>query len=339
MAPGKFPDFSAFVRKVHSFGIKVMLWFPVPFIGRNTSAYEQFKDCFLYYSEGSRAGVLDPRRPKVRAYLVELFQSFVQKYDLDGLKLDFIDSFRAAEDTPPFDETTMDCATVDESVEVLLREITAALRRVKDDCMIEFRQHYVGPAITAHCNMLRVLDCAFESVTNRQCLADLRMMTRELAVHSDMLFWAQAETPANCARQLVNILFSVPQISVLLTNSTPAQQQVIQSYLDYWQANRALLLHAPLTVTGAESVYGTVSACDGSKRITALYLERTAVFDGMPQDVFNGTGTGCICVENRTGAPVSAAVYDCTGALLAQTALCPGVQQLELPAGGRAELR
>ena len=66
VAPGKFPDFAAFVRKAHDLGIKVMLWFPVPFIGENTEAYKTFRDCFLYYDTGSRAGVLDPRRPAGR---------------------------------------------------------------------------------------------------------------------------------------------------------------------------------------------------------------------------------------------------------------------------------
>ncbi len=339
VAPSKFPDMAAFVRKAHDLGIRVMLWFPVPFVGLNTESYRQFRDRCLYIDKGSRAGVLDPRRPEVRAYLVELFRSFVQQYDLDGLKLDFIDSFRATESTPAFDAAVMDCATVSGGVERLLQEITTALCALRDDCMIEFRQHYIGPAITAHCNMLRVLDCAFESVTNRQCLTDLRMLTKTLAVHSDMLFWAQDETPRNCARQLVNILFSVPQISVLLTKASPRQRQVLQSYLAYWQANRALLLRAPLTVTGADADYASVSACDGRKRVLALYHSPVAVFDGMPLDVFNGTGDDILYLENTTERPVLATAYACTGEQLFTQEFTPGIHRLQLCAGDRIELR
>lgn len=339
VAPGKFPDFAAFVCKAHDLGIKVMLWFPVPFIGENTEAYKTFRDCFLYYDTGSRAGVLDPRRPQVRTHLVQLYREFVQKYGLDGLKLDFIDSFRAVPSSPAFDAAVMDCATVDEGVTRLLQEITAALRTVRKDCMIEFRQHYVGPAITGFCNMLRVLDCAFDSVTNRQCHVDLRMLTRGAAVHSDMLFWAHDETPRNCARQLANILFSVPQISAMLTSSTPEQRQVIKAYLDYWQANRTLLLRAPLSVQGADGIYSAVSACDGSKRITALYTDPIAVFDGMALDAVNGTAQDILYLDNASGTDARAAVYGIDGTLLAETTLAAGIHRLEIPSGGRLEVR
>ena len=36
---------------------------------------------------------LDPRYKKVREYLSNLYESAVKEWDLDGLKLDFIDSF------------------------------------------------------------------------------------------------------------------------------------------------------------------------------------------------------------------------------------------------------
>jgi alpha-galactosidase len=329
----------AHVAKVHEAGLKYILWYSVPFAGYHSKIYKRFENMLLYHRKNLSCAVLDPRFPEVREYLIGVYETAMREWDLDGFKLDFIDSFRATEETPPFDAAVMDCPTVDGSVERLLEEITAALRAVKDDCMIEFRQHYISPAITAHCNMLRVLDCAFESLTNRLCIADLRMLTNTLAVHSDMLFWAQNETPVNCARQLLNILFAVPQISVLLTNATEEQRQVIRNYLAYWQANRELLLHAPLAVTGMDGNYSTLSACDGSKRITALYLDPTAAFDGMPLDVFNGTVKNELYLENNADRTACAAVYDCFGALLCQQTLAPGLHRLAVPTGGRLELR
>ena len=38
--------------------------------------------------------VLDPRFPEVRQYLIDLYRSFITDYDMDGFKLDFIDSFQ-----------------------------------------------------------------------------------------------------------------------------------------------------------------------------------------------------------------------------------------------------
>jgi hypothetical protein len=131
----------------------------------------------------------------------------------------------------------------------------------------------------------------------------------------------------------------VPQISVLLTNATEEQRQVIQNYLAYWQANRELLLHAPLAVTGMDGNYSTLSACDGSKRITALYLDPTTAFDGMPLDVFNGTVKDVLYLENTAGRTACAAVYDCFGSLLREERLAAGLHRLEVPVGGHLELR
>lgn len=50
VAPKKMGDMASLVQDIHDIGMKVMLWYSVPFMGKYTAKYEDFKDMFL---EGS----------------------------------------------------------------------------------------------------------------------------------------------------------------------------------------------------------------------------------------------------------------------------------------------
>ncbi len=107
VAPSKVADMKAFVDAVHDCGMKFLLWFNVPFIGINSKAYAKFEGKYLTLQKRSKdgsitVGVLDPRFPEVREYLVELYEKAVKVWGCDGLKLDFIDSFKICHDTPTY---------------------------------------------------------------------------------------------------------------------------------------------------------------------------------------------------------------------------------------------
>ena len=221
MSPDKFPDFKAFSDAVHALGMKLLVWFTVPFIGIDSPLFEEYRDKFLYVDRGlMNAGALDPRYPEVREYIKNTYRRFLVDYDIDGFKLDFIDAFLPRAETKPYDPAVMDCETTGQAVRVLLTEITSELAEIKPDLLYEYRQCYVGPAINQFGNMLRVGDCAYEAQLNRIGITDLRLLGYPVAVHADMLFWAPEESIRMCTRQLLNILFGVPQISVNLAEST-----------------------------------------------------------------------------------------------------------------------
>lgn len=330
----KFPDMKAFVRHAHEKGIKVAVWFAVPFIGKNDPEFPMYEDKLLYYADNFRAGVLDPRRKDVRDYIIGTYRRVVEDYDLDGLKLDFIDSF-LTEKAAPCPEG--DCATVEEAIDRLLRDIDAEFRGKDPDFMMEFRQHYEGPSIIRRCNMLRVGDCPFDTLTNRVGIVDLRIYNYPLAAHADMFYWSHDEKPEVCARMMLSTLFGVPQISVLLQNSTPEQLSAIKEYIRYWDAHRELLLHSRIHVTDPECNYTTVTAHDDDMRITAVYAQRPVAFDGLAHDVFNASDDGMIFVN--ASEPFTARVYDCFGSSVSGAAYPAGAYALAVPTGGRAELR
>ncbi len=149
VAPDKFPDFKGFVRDVHALGEKLILWFSVPFVGYETEAYRRFKDKLLTQTDGYiYAGTLDIRYPEVRRYLTDTYARYTAEYGIDGLKLDFIDSFRDSAENPVFCEG-MDIPTVTEAADLLLRETVQAVTAIKPDFCLNTGRITLGPPYCA----------------------------------------------------------------------------------------------------------------------------------------------------------------------------------------------
>ena len=79
VAKKKFYDFEKFVRDVHALGMKVMVWYSVPFVGFFSESFVRFKNKLLYRENGLNAGVLDPRYKEVRDYLVSVYKTALSK--------------------------------------------------------------------------------------------------------------------------------------------------------------------------------------------------------------------------------------------------------------------
>lgn len=338
----KFPDPKGFTDAVHSLGMKVALWFPVPYVGFNTKAYAKFKDKLLFeegviFEDGGsiNAGILDVRYKEVRTHIVDVVKGLMS-YGFDGMKLDFVDHFQMTDDTPIANDL-MDEKDLSNAIVKLLEELTEGIRSIKSDAMIEFRQDYIGPNITRFCNMLRVADCAFDSITNRIAIADLRMLNYNLAVHSDMLLWGKSETEENVARQLLNVAFSVPQISVLLKNIPETQFDVLKNFISYWTENRKTLLHGKFITEGEDCTYSALTAKGADKDIIALYLKNDVSYLGKNTDILNASRLNKVYVDFN-GFTANACVYDCKGVLVSQQK-CSGVMVINAPIGGRVELR
>ena len=309
VAQSKFYDFKGFIDKVHALNMKMMVWFPVPFVGPKTKDYQTFKDKLLYFDKASNAGVLDIRYKEVRKYIINIYLSFIEKYSIDGLKLDFIDTFKKTDETPAYNDK-MDIKSVDEACKKLLDEINEKLIKVKKDFLIEFRQYYVGAEIVSHCNMLRVMDCAYDTISNRLGIMDIRLVDPFIAPHSDMLLWNKNEDPVHVGKQLINILFSVPQISVLLNEVDKRHLKIIKNYLAYYQEHRDIIFKGKLSFSHPEANYSLISSTYNNYKITALYATNSHLFMEAQEDIFNGTDSDVIYLENVNKLKVKIAIYD-----------------------------
>ena len=336
----KFPDFGAFVRGVHELGMKLLVWFSVPFIGKNTSLFETFRGKYLEIDDFMKVGVLDIRRPELRAFLIGHYRRFLEDYGIDGFKFDFIGSFGDTPDSVPYDPAVMDCETVPEAVLKLLREIDEALGAVKPGLLYEYRQGYIGPAINVFGNMLRVGDCPYDPVRNRVGITDLRLLGYPVAVHSDMLIWRPEESPLLCARQLLNILFGVPQLSIRLARAPEAHRALIAAFLSYWTRNRDVLLHGSFRPQDPASNYPVIRAVGPEKEIVVLHGTRSIDLGERLCDLFLDSDRDGLLVENLTDRLRRAELFRCFDTDPCGAAEIPphAVVRLDLPRMGMARV-
>jgi alpha-galactosidase len=95
----KIPDMKCFVDAIHDLDMKFVIWFNVPYVGWYSKNFEKFKGMYLYERAPMKASILDPRFKVVRDFITDKYVSFVKEYGIDGLKLDFIDSFGLREES------------------------------------------------------------------------------------------------------------------------------------------------------------------------------------------------------------------------------------------------
>lgn len=334
-APEKIPDMRAHVARVHALGMKYMLWYSVVYVGEHSRHWETFKTMLLRHDTWAHAGILDPRFPQVRAFLVDTYVKALKAWDLDGFKLDFIDSFGVSSDAPPVREG-MDYALVEEAVCRLLTEVREALTAIKPDILIEFRQNYIGPAIRGFGNMFRVADCPADWLSNRVGMVDLRLLSGDTAVHSDMLMWHSEDSVENAARQLLNVFFTVPQISVRPDRVPEAHRAMLRHYLALMEQLQGVLT-APLRAEAPHLLYPLVRARKDDTEVIVCYDADRVVrlSDAARTYVFNATGAEKLLLH---GTDVVYRVYDCLGREGKRGETAQAYAEVAIPSGGYAVL-
>lgn len=343
---GKFPDMRHHVDTVHKLGMKLILWYSVPFIGQHSKAWERFKDKILRFSEGQGAGVLDPRYPEVREYIIGKYEQAVREWDLDGFKLDFVDAFYSSESTSVSVTEGRDIHSIPEAVDRLLSDSIGRLRQLKPDIMVEFRQTYIGPAMRKYGNMLRASDCPNDSIQNRVRTNDIRLLCGDTAVHADMIMWHEKEPVESAALQLINTLFSVPQISVLLDRLPPEHKRMLHYWLTLWNDYREVLLNGKLEPMNPELLYPLVRASQGDVSLIAVYSDVVVPLstnEGRIREwvVVNGRLRDGVYIEvSESIGPAEVELRTCCGDPIGayELELSVGIHKLAIPPAGIGRL-
>lgn len=300
--PKKFPDMASHVTAVHKLGMKYMIWYSVPYVGFNSEAYAKFEGKYLYNEHGMGCSVLDPRFPEVREHLVNLYVNALKDWNLDGFKLDFIDSFGLRGEDPAVKENYAgrDIMNVNEAVNVLMKEVSSALKAIKPDILLEFRQQYIGPAIRQYGNMFRAADCPGNAKDNRMRIASLRLTSGMTAVHSDMIEWNLKETPENVGRAIINAIFGVIQYSAMLRDIPQEHLEVMQKWIAFADEHRETLLQSEFRPHHPELGYPVIEAESDTERIVAVYQDN-AVVEAAPHGkrlyILNASGSDSIAVR------------------------------------------
>ncbi|WP_411032115.1 glycoside hydrolase family 36 protein [Spongiimicrobium sp. 3-5] len=340
--PDRIPEMAQFVAQMHKLGMKVALWYSVPFCGKKSAAYERFKGKFL--TENHRwAPVFDPRYPEVREYLVNTYAHALRDWKLDGFKLDFIDDFKLYSDTPLSKEDGRDFASINAAVDRLLTDVMTALQAINPEVFIEFRQKYTGPAMRKYGNMFRAFDCPGDATMNRVRIADIKMLCGESVVHSDMVTWHKDESLEVAALHMVNTLFGVPQLSIMLHEAPPLHVQMIAFYTRYWQEHAHILLEGHFTPSRPLANYPMQRVSKDGYTIIGIYEEYVAKLYEAKENIhlINGQIANELVLNCITSlGDYNCLVYDCTGKKISEKEvnLAKGVHLLEVPPCGLIEL-
>ncbi len=335
----KIPDMKTLVDEVHSIGMKFMLWYSVPFIGKESDSWEHFKDMVL--DEGDRGWCcLDPRFPEVREYLIGIYEKAAKEWGLDGFKLDFIDAFRLTEVSMDYDERR-DFLSVEDAVHHLLIDVMKRLRAINPQMLFEFRQAYIGPAVKTFGNMLRVSDCPNDSLINRVGIGDLRLTSGKTAVHGDMLMWNRTDSVEFAAKQIIAVLYGVPQISVDLTELPKEHFDMVKFYLGFWNENKDALLEGEFIPLNPESNYSAFIGKTDKKVIATAYTGNLLSLSCSEDEIVivNGTGRAGIVLDSCSDFDASVEIYDCTGNIIAKYDESFGnLTKLNIPVSGLAKI-
>lgn len=311
----KFYDMKAFVDKVHGLGMKVMLWFCVPLVGFHSKVYKRFKGKYLYDMKHLKCSVIDPRYKEVRDWLIGIYTSAVKDWGLDGLKLDFIDCFYSNGKV----EEGMDFVSVEDATERLLADINSALKEINPEILIEFRQAYVGPVITAYGNMIRVTDCPNDQFSNKKNGMDLRLTSSSCAVHSDMIRWNLFDSPESVAVQLFSSLFLIPQISVVYEELPDIHRNVLKNFMSFWTEHKDTLINGKLSAPNPELLYTSITAEKGDERISVLYTDSIAEVTAKRNYFVNLSQVSELVVKAKRDK-YFVEVFDCTGGRVSRKA-------------------
>jgi alpha-galactosidase len=339
--PERLSKTKAFVETIHAIGMKVGFWYSVPFCGKKSEAYNQFKGKFLTENH-FWAPVFDPRYPVVRNYLIDIYKNALIEWDLDGFKLDFIDDFRLYVDTPKHN-SEMDFVSINEAVDRLLTDVMVTLRNINPNVFIEFRQKYTGPAMRKYGNMFRAFDCPGDATMNRIRIADIRMLAGNSAVHSDMITWHTDESLEVAALHMVNTLFGVPQISVVLKDLPTDHLKMVEFYTNYWNENKDVIVSGDFTPSRPLANYPVQQVVKNNKTIIGVYDDHvTEINDSFDSiHIINAKLSESVIIKctSKIGE-FNSTIFNCKGESTEQKFLKleQGVAEIKIPACGLIKL-
>lgn len=310
LCKSKISSMKKLADEIHKLNMKILVWFSVPFVGIHSKAFKKFKNMLLDYDGKRDYYTLDPRYFEVREYLTDLYANYLKEWNIDGFKLDFIDSFKITEHS----EKNVNSLSINKAIDLLLNEIFNKLKAINKDVLIEFRQSYIGPSVSRYANMIRVCDCPMDTLFNKINTIDLRMVCQNSAIHSDMLMWDYNSSVITAARQMTAVLFSVPQISVKIDKLSPEHYKMLKFYLKFWTENKDALINGTLRPYNAVHNYTMVKAFNNKRCVTVLYAEQIVVLDKdyKLQSVVNVTSKDEIVIVSDVD-DICGTTYDCMG--------------------------
>lgn len=224
----KLPGLKETIRQAHGSGLKYMFWVAPFFSGRRSSLNTQVKTFLTELHEGER--IFDPADPQIREKVINSIFDTFQEMDLDGLKIDFIDSI-----TPDVEHPRCRIAFK------MLKELLEKVKEKKKDPLIEFRQKYATPLMASLATAFRAGDVPFDYMENfSRCVQIRLIMGDKIPVHADPVYFNEEESVEAVGRHMIASLAGVPMVSMELSGIKKEHKEVIANYLAFYKEKQTL---------------------------------------------------------------------------------------------------
>lgn len=293
-----FPDFRATVDRVHARGLRVVLWYFSMSMDERAAAFDKWKRYRLTVG-GTPRNVLCVRCPEVREWMAANAASLMKMYNLDGLKLDFLDPNVGGPLVNCTGDHSHDIEFVSDAIRDVARRMADAIRSVKADAIIEYRLNYANVANRQWGNCYRGQDTPSDPDLARRHLGLIRSWCRGVAPHSDPVYWPLGETDENVARFLATaVLYAVPQVSVDFNAISRSHLELVRSWMSFYNEHRERMFAGEFELLSDDPHYSVARISSGGRTYMPCFLEEWPA--SLP---VRGGDTGTIILFNGSDRP------------------------------------
>ena len=257
--PVKFPDFRSHLEEVHKLGMKYMVWVAPYLLGLKSAMHEKLMKIPGAVIPGALEGYekLDPGNAAAAAPILDLMEKLMTDWELDGLKVDFLDQIHPDVSAPHAEAC---CAFTE--------ELSRRIRKHNFNAMIEFRQSYAVPRMLRCGTQFRAGDAPFDFMLNLRRIAHIRLALGDgVPVHADPACWPADELPVNISRHFIAMMAGVPMLSVELSALSPEAEAICRFWIGFYNENAEWLRQAHWEFDYSGGQLGSVTGSAGDQQL------------------------------------------------------------------------
>lgn len=243
--PGRFPNPKEMIDVMHAAGQRVILHVAPLWMGKNSKAWAQMKDCMLQVA-GKTEAHLDPRLRKVHEYLLASWENMFVKYGIDGLWYDFLEIPESV-DAPA---AGMEIVSPDlhAAYTQLMQSLYRKALEINPNAVIILRRASANLNSKTYCTHVWPMDTPQDYNMNRREIVLLKTFGPGVLTHACCTSWAISESAVNVARHMASTtLAGVPAFSVKLAESPASHNAIIKAWLTFYDLNKRDLVLGRMT--------------------------------------------------------------------------------------------
>lgn len=293
-----FKDLAKVVEEVHSAGLRFVLWCAPAMVGVLSPVRKKLEPLLILGENGSRTNALCPNEPEAVRHMTSTVERLMRDYNLDGLKLDFLDAVAA----PCMDKNHKHAyPTLGEAMFRAMDGLRNAICSVKPSALIEYRHRYANVTTRDFATWYRGNDSPYDVDYIRRQNAVLRTFVPEGAVLSDYAVWHPGESLSNIGRMMAAMIFtSVPAVSVNLSAQPPEVRDLIKRWNAFHKRHLDGLARGDFRVLSPEATCNVTVSRSKKAAFVGIFgsyaPDEIEVGDPAPEEVYiyNDTNTARI---------------------------------------------